>query len=564
MSLSFIWAVITVALTCATVAEAGYSGLEVRVGDHWYDPMAEIYNPERVLEEYALYDNADFALEPIPSTAESCEKCTNFFEEVMYSLYDNATLSEIEEVLDLACFLVPLENQKQCRAFVASLVQSLKSTDKSLIEDYTPYQFCGAMSLCDTTCCTTPYWPTGIHLSVTEDPSSVWIIWTTQLEGATPTVQYGLAEDDLDQSTVGTSTTYWQGGWNGYIYRVQLTELTPDTEYFYLVGDPTWEWCHNTYSFFTAPSPAPDGSGEVSIAIYGDMGNTDVSDGNVFWLTEAAMMHSIDLVLHAGDISYADGYQPGWDAFLAKVEPYAARIPYMTTAGNHETFYNFAAYRYRFQMPVDNLGPDVNRFNLDLYYSFNYGNVHVVAVSMEELFGVAMDMHPGGAQYEWLQADLEQANANREQQPWIIVYAHRPLYCSCDDTKRCVDQAAYYRSLIEELLYQYDVDIFVGAHIHNYERSLPVYNNTVMNPGGSSTYFENPEAPIYVVAGTGGDKEGLRRSYVDPAPSWSVESSRIAEWGYALITTNGGQSLQWDFMSARNNTSLDSFTITKS
>lgn len=165
----------------------------------------------------------------------------------------------------------------------------------------------------------------------------------------------------------------------------------------------------------------------------------------------------------------------------------------------------------------------MNRFNLDLYYSFNYGNVHVIAVSMEELFGVAMDMHPGGAQYEWLQADLEEANANREQQPWIIMYAHRPLYCSCDDTKRCVDQAAYYRSLIEDLLYQYDVDIFVGAHIHNYERvrlppalpallcalpdvaqSLPVYNNTVMNPGGSSSYFENPEAPIYVVAGTGG------------------------------------------------------------
>lgn len=43
---------------------------------------------------------------------------------------------------------------------------------------------------------------------------------------------------------------------------------------------------------------------------------------------------------------------------LQKVEPYAARIPYMTTPGNHETFYNFAAYRYRYQMPVDNLGPE--------------------------------------------------------------------------------------------------------------------------------------------------------------------------------------------------------------
>jgi hypothetical protein len=168
---------IVVALTCVVAADARYSGLEVWVDDHWYDPMGEIYNPERVLEEFALYDNADFALDPIEATAESCEKCVPFFAEVMDSLYDNTTLSEIEEVLDLACFLVPLENQKQCRAFVASLVQSLKSTDKDLMEDYSPYQFCAAMSLCSTTCCTTPYWPTGIHLSVTEDPTSVWILW---------------------------------------------------------------------------------------------------------------------------------------------------------------------------------------------------------------------------------------------------------------------------------------------------------------------------------------------------------------------------------------------------
>lgn len=75
-------------------------------------------------------------------------------------------------------------------------------------------------------------------------------------------------------------------------------------------------------------------------------------------------------------------------------------------------------------------------------------------------------------------------------------------------------------------------------------------------------------AALSALAGTAADvwqdKEGLRGSYVDPAPSWSVPSSRIPEWGYALVTTNGGASLQWDFMSARNNTSIDSFTITKS
>ena len=43
--------------------------------------------------------------------------------------------------------------------------------------------------------------------------------------------------------------------------------------------------------------------------VYGDMGTTDVSDDTVALLTSAAHLHQADLVLHAGDISYADGYE---------------------------------------------------------------------------------------------------------------------------------------------------------------------------------------------------------------------------------------------------------------
>jgi hypothetical protein len=39
------------------------------------------------------------------------------------------------------------------------------------------------------------------------------------------------------------------------------------------------------------------------------MGTTDVSDDTVALLTAAAHLHQADLVLHAGDISYADGYE---------------------------------------------------------------------------------------------------------------------------------------------------------------------------------------------------------------------------------------------------------------
>ena len=32
----------------------------------------------------------------------------------------------------------------------------------------------------------------------------------------------------------------------------------------------------------------------------------------------------------------------------------------------------------------------------------------------------------------WLEADLAAANLNRAQRPWVIVYGHRPMYCTTD------------------------------------------------------------------------------------------------------------------------------------
>ena len=43
------------------------------------------------------------------------------------------------------------------------------------------------------------------------------------------------------------------------------------------------------------------------------------------------------------------------------------------------------------------------------------------------------------AQYDWLQQDLAEANKpeNRTLRPWIIVFGHRPMYCSNADNDDC-------------------------------------------------------------------------------------------------------------------------------
>ena len=40
-------------------------------------------------------------------------------------------------------------------------------------------------------------------------------------------------------------------------------------------------------------------------------------------------LDNIDMVVHIGDICYANGYLSQWDQFTAQIEPIASTVPYM-------------------------------------------------------------------------------------------------------------------------------------------------------------------------------------------------------------------------------------------
>lgn len=71
--------------------------------------------------------------------------------------------------------------------------------------------------------------------------------------------------------------------------------------------------------------------------------------------------------------------------------------------------------------------------NTSRWYSVDVGLIHMIALDIMVYPGSTPDPGPAdhpyaAAQKAWLEADL--AAVNRSQTPWVLAFAHHPLYCS--------------------------------------------------------------------------------------------------------------------------------------
>jgi phosphodiesterase/alkaline phosphatase D-like protein len=168
---------------------------------------------------------------------------------------------------------------------------------------------CAVAGLCKVKCCSTDTIPEQLHLALTKTSTTLSIGWTTLNDTATHTVQYGLSPTNLTTtSTVGgASRTYDHFGWMGHLHNVFMLNLLPNgTTYYYRVGDEIGGWS-KIWSFRTLYTDAGSDAHPLIVASVGDMGYGPNSDPTVHRLTSLVDKNEIDLVIHNGDISYADG-----------------------------------------------------------------------------------------------------------------------------------------------------------------------------------------------------------------------------------------------------------------
>ena len=134
------------------------------------------------------------------------------------------------------------------------------------------------------------------------------------------------------------------------------------------------------------------------------------------------------------------------------------------------------------------------------YYSFNYQNVHFLALSTE------MSYDEGSKQYKFAEKDLEQYS-NDKSIDWIVVFCHKNAYSSdggLPDEKE-------FRENYHPLFDKYNVDLALQGHYHAYERFYPIIFNEkndnkpiVSAQDKGSNVYQNPEGTIFLTVGTGG------------------------------------------------------------
>ena len=323
--------------------------------------------------------------------------------------------------------------------------------------------------------------------NVAKDPATQQnISWMSNPLYAAETAQAKLStsQDMADAVTVaGTSNvvSYSKSGTSNRANGVVFTGLTPNTTYYYQVGDGS-VW--SEVGTFTTAS-ANDRTTSFFIL-------ADIQE-------EGALAGMGRIATHLASGSYDFGLQTG-DAVdnVRYYEQWADALDLFSLDGVHEYDMIHVVGNHEDDDDGNNAYATKSIFNLDGdWYSVEYGEVYVAvlnhATSEEELAAFG----------EWLAADAAASDC-----AWKIVATHVPVY-----TTNPGGQNANYLNQMPGILESAGIDFYFCGDAHSYSRTAPVTGGSVDEDNGV----------VYYICGSTGGKS---YSVVD-TPEYNFEVATI-------------------------------------
>ncbi|MEM1512294.1 MAG: metallophosphoesterase family protein [Candidatus Jordarchaeales archaeon] len=305
--------------------------------------------------------------------------------------------------------------------------------------------------------------PANIHLTFQNDPqSSITVIWQTDNPDTGDEVLF----DNVSRCGVASLYRYKAvgehhsyAGATGYVHQVELTNLSPDTVYYFICGGP------GNYSGERAFKTAPDSPVSFTFVCGGDS-RTNITNRI---LVSKAMRHVNPVfVIHTGDMVDDGRIQKQWDSWFSDVNDNwigdnGLTIPIIPCLGNHEN--NSTNYYEQFALPGN-----------EQWYYIDWGPSLRIIVLNSQASPTQVSME----QVNWLNNTL----ANTPTDKWKIVVFHRNVYYS-GGHDNATDLIDYWVPLFD----QYHVDIVIQGHTHHYHRTKPLYNNTIVDSYRDGTMY---------------------------------------------------------------------------
>lgn len=390
---------------------------------------------------------------------------------------------------------------------------------------------------------------------------SVKILWRTA--NATPAVvRYGTALNNLTNSVADTAQK------SNHI--LQISGLLANTKYYYQIEDGNMQVLAGNdeqHHFITAPV-----IGDSTIHrfwVTGDFGAGNTDQVLVKqWFQNYLTTTKVDAWLWLGDNTYTNGTDAEYSRnVFSKDYGYDSLfrfLPFYPIPGNHD--YNSV----NGSNPINPYGPYFDMVevfknaemggypsNTEAFYSYDYGNIHFVAMN-SELYPWLLFNLPN-AYKTWLENDLRNTT-----QPFKIAYWHQPPYSKGSHDSD--DWFEFFMKAMREqylpILERYGVDLVLNGHSHVYERSYlinkhyglsPTFNRSTMmvdstsgNPDSNRLYIKytyganKNKGTVYAVVGNSGKSEAENNKmhpvmYKKYAASGGVGSMILEVSGHTLV-----------------------------
>lgn len=287
-----------------------------------------------------------------------------------------------------------------------------------------------------------------------------------------------------------------------YQHTVTLSNLEPNTTYYYRVGNAKYGWWSKTGTITTA-----DGGNKVTFFHMTDPQSQNERQYNRAWknILETAFGKYDDaaFVLASGDLVDQGDNNKLWQYMFDCASDTLMNTYLMPASGNHEGYGTNATANY-FVLP--NM-PEQDT-STGVYYSFDYNNVHIAVLNSEDL---AEDESLSEKQIKWLEADMAKSDAQ-----WKFVCIHKAIYSNgshYDDDDICA-----MREQLSALMPKLGIDMVFEGHDHVYMRTGSIVNNQKVDY--EKTYLEKdgniyktqvePSGTTYVISGCSGVKTYLQ------------------------------------------------------